>query len=91
MYREAQRLLHTDTEKGLAAQRLAKQADSTILQIAVEVDEDVAAGNQLDFRKHAIGGKAMIREYDVAPEGLGENLPDHSGLVVLDQSAFALV
>ena len=33
--------------------------------VAVEVDQHVAAGDQLHFREHAVGGQAVVGEYDV--------------------------
>src|ERR1700689_1340782 len=72
---EAQGLLYADTQKALMAERLVKQPDGSVLKLAVEVDKNIAARNQLHFRKHAVRRQAVVREDDVLPKGLVKHGP----------------
>ena len=55
-----------DAEEAAPAQRLVEQADGAVLQLALEVDQHVAARHQLDFGEHAVGGQAVVGEDDAA-------------------------
>src|SRR6187401_2229256 len=46
-FAEAQALLRAEPEKTAADQRIAEQAQSTVLQFLVEIDEHVAAGDEM--------------------------------------------
>ena len=63
--REAQRSPWRRAEKALAAQRVAEQPERAVLQLAVEVDQHVAARDQLHLGEHAVGGQAVVGEHDV--------------------------
>ncbi len=72
-------------EKSLAAQRIPEQADRPVLQVAVEIDEHIAAGHELHFGKYTVGGQAVIRKDDVLAQRLVENGPAVRGRVVIGQ------
>src|SRR5262245_27954532 len=55
---EAQCFLETEPEKALATQRIAQHPDRPILQLALEVDEHIAARRELHLRERAVGGQA---------------------------------
>src|SRR5690606_37388241 len=61
---EAERLARADAQEAASAERLAKQADSAVLQRAVEVDEHVPPRHELHLGKDRVGGQAVIREDD---------------------------
>ncbi len=71
--REAQRFLRADAEEALAAQRVAKQAERPVLQLAVEVDQHVPARHQLHLGEDAVGRQAVIGEHDVGAQRLVEH------------------
>ena len=85
---EAQRLLRAEAEKAVAAQRIAEQAQRPVLQRAVEVDEHVAAGDELHLGEDAVGGQAVIGEHDVLPQRLVEHRPAVRGRVVVGERGF---
>src|ERR1700761_3953192 len=60
MQREAKRLLGAAAEISLAAKRFAKKPDRTVLEVAIEVDEDIPARHDLHLGEDAVGGEAVI-------------------------------
>ena len=55
------------------AQRLAEQPQGAVLQVALEVDEHIAARHQMDFGEHAVGGQAVVGEHHVFAQPLVEH------------------
>src|SRR5689334_19608349 len=51
LLREAQALLGAEAEEPTTTQGLVEELQGPLLQIAVEVDEDVAAGDELHLRE----------------------------------------
>src|SRR6185437_3924171 len=85
MRRETQRLLGADAEKPLMAQRVAEQSERAILKFPVEIDEHVAAGDQLNLGEYAVGRETMVGKNDVVPQRLVEDDPTVSCRVVVGQ------
>src|SRR5687767_11373738 len=87
--RPLERFLRADAEEAAPAQRLVEEADGTILQLALEVDQDVAARHHLDLGEDAVGGQAVVREHDVLLQALVEHGPAVARRVVVGQRAAA--
>jgi hypothetical protein len=54
--------LNADAEKTLAAQRVTEEANGPVQQLTVEVDQNVAARDELDLRKHAAAEFRIIAD-----------------------------
>src|SRR3569623_763700 len=80
-----QRLFRADTEETYTAQRFPEQTYRPILQLAVEINEHVAAGHQLHLREHTVGGETMVRKHDVLSKRLVEHRPAVGGSVIVGQ------
>ena len=83
--RSAATLSRRCRESPLRQSASRKSPDRPILQLAVEVDEHVAAGHQLDFGEDAVGGEAVVRKHDVLLQGLVEDRPAVGRRVVVGE------
>src|SRR3954470_24107792 len=61
---EPQVLLEPEAQKALAAQRPAQHAERAVLELALEVDQHVAARDELHLGERAVGRQAVIGEHD---------------------------
>src|SRR5690606_38127355 len=59
---EAEAFFGADAEEALSHERIVEEADGAVLEIAVEVDENVAAGDQVGFREDGVRHEAVIRK-----------------------------
>ena len=75
MCRKAQAFLRADAEKPAPDQRVAKQSDDAILQFAIEIDQHVAARNQMHLAERGIGHEAMVGKDGALAQGLVEHGP----------------
>ena len=65
---EAQVFLGTEPKEAPARKRVLEQPERVILQAAIEVDEDVAARDEVHFGKHRVGDQAVVGEHHVATQ-----------------------
>ncbi|MNV61112.1 hypothetical protein D3C71_1536060 [compost metagenome] len=66
-----------------------EQADGTVLQGPLEIDQHVAAGHQVDFGEHGIGGQTVVGEHDVALQAAIEHHAAVAAAVVIRERAGA--
>ena len=78
-----QAFLGPDAQKSLSHQGVLEQPDGPILQVPLEIDEDVPAGNELHFSENRIRDQAVIRKDGALPQGLIEHGTAIAGGVVV--------
>src|SRR4051794_15567224 len=61
--REAKRLFRADPEEAARRERIVEQVDGMPLQLPVEIDEHVAAGDQLDLGEDVVRREAVVAEH----------------------------
>ena len=69
------------------AQRVAKQPERAVLELAVKIDQYIAARHKVHLGKHAVGGQAVVREHHVLTQGFVKNHPPVARGVVAGQRA----
>ena len=62
MCRKAQRLPRAEAEKSPPYQRILEKPEGSVLQVPFEIDEDVAAGDQMNFGEHLVRDEAVVRK-----------------------------
>src|ERR1044071_5267784 len=65
---EARGLLHAQAQEAEADEALVEQAVHPLLQVAVEVDEDVAADDEMELVERPVRGQVVLGERDVAAQ-----------------------
>src|SRR6185295_1556939 len=65
---EAHGLLHAQPQEAEADEALVEQTVHTLLEVAVEVDEDVAAHDEMELVERPVRGQVVVRERDVAAQ-----------------------
>src|ERR1700761_310706 len=65
-----QALLGAEAEKAARRERVLEQPDRAILQVAIEIDHDVAARDQMHLGKHRIRDQTVIGEDDALAQAL---------------------
>src|SRR5690606_39954025 len=69
------------------AQGLVKETEGAVLQRLVEIDQNVATGNQLRLGKYAVGRQAVVGEGDVVLQRLVHDRRVVSSGVIVREAA----
>src|SRR4051812_28672791 len=80
---EAQAFLRTESQEPLAYERIAEKPDGTVLQAAVEIDQHVAAGDQVHLAEYRIRHQAVVGKHHPLPQrAIERGLPVGSRVVI---------
>src|SRR5881394_3348199 len=66
--REAERFLGAECEHTEHRQTLVEQRMHPILQLTIEINQNVAAEDDIEFRKRPVCHQIVLREHDVSRE-----------------------
>lgn len=87
--REVDVLARSEAEEAATDETVAKQSECSVLQGIAEVDQHIAAKDEMRLAEHDVGDEVVVEEGDVAPQPLVELDEIVAGAVVIAEGAFA--
>src|SRR5206468_4879742 len=77
------------TQDTKSRETFIKQTMNTVLQSPIEVDDDIAANDEIEFVEASISGQIMLGEYDVCLQRTVQNGMVIAGGVVIGEAFLA--